>query len=177
MYHGGYNMKKINISQNEIKTALARFISDSTNTTWANNSESRKMFEDIKDALGREFEYKTMKIGSVNVMCVYLNDSLFLVEMVAMNKKGKAVNVELTVQQLYRKYIKKYDKKDSINESIKEDFNMTNKELAAQCLIEAAELLGESAGRNGVASRMNKHNLLTPDESKYASALDKYKNA
>ena len=54
---------------------------------------------------------------------------------------------------------------------------MTNKELAAQCLIEAAELLGESAGRNGVASRMNKHNLLTPDESKYASALDKYKKA
>ena len=31
---------------------------------------------------------------------------------------------------------------------------MTNKELAAQCLIEAAELLDESAGRNGSAFRM-----------------------
>jgi hypothetical protein len=30
---------------------------------------------------------------------------------------------------------------------------MNNNELAAQCLIEAAELLGESAGRNGVAMR------------------------
>ena len=31
---------------------------------------------------------------------------------------------------------------------------MTNKELAAQCLIEAAELLGESAGRNGANDRL-----------------------
>ena len=32
---------------------------------------------------------------------------------------------------------------------------MTNKELAAQCLIEAAELLDESAGRNGADSRIS----------------------
>ena len=30
---------------------------------------------------------------------------------------------------------------------------MTNKELSAQCLIEAAELLGESAGRNGIMDK------------------------
>lgn len=28
--------------------------------------------------------------------------------------------------------------------------DITNKKLAAQCLIEAAELLNESAGRNGI---------------------------
>ena len=37
--------------------------------------------------------------------------------------------------------------------------NYTNKELAAQCLIEAAELLRESAGRNGVGDRYREEKL------------------
>ena len=52
---------------------------------------------------------------------------------------------------------------------------MNNNELRAQLLIEAADLLSESAGRNGMLKRMSDKNLLVPAAKDQADKIDNYK--
>ena len=56
---------------------------------------------------------------------------------------------------------------------------MTNKELAAQCLIEAAELLEESAGRNGQTIRYweERAKILKKQNEKDKKKREMYKRA
>ena len=52
---------------------------------------------------------------------------------------------------------------------------MSNKELAAQCLIEAANILNESAGRNALGKRLSDKGMLTPKAKESVDILDSHK--